>query len=58
MLKKNGYQERIISKIFIGITNNHSLSQSQLQTQATKPEGEEIVEILMKNKDVYSVLTK
>lgn len=49
MLKKNGYQERIISKIFIGITNNHSLSQSQLQTQATKPEGEEIVEILMKN---------
>ena len=35
VLKENGYQESFISKIFKKITNNHSLSQSQLQTQAT-----------------------
>ena len=35
VLKVNGYQERNISKIFNRITNNHSLSQSQKQTQAT-----------------------
>ena len=35
VLKKNGYQESIVSKIFKRITNNHSLSQLQQQTQAT-----------------------
>ena len=35
VLKENGYQESIISKIFKRITNHHSLSQSQQQTQAT-----------------------
>ena len=35
VLKENGYQEGIISKIFKGITNNHRWSQSQQQTQAT-----------------------
>ena len=41
VLKKNGYQESIISKIFKGITNNHSLSQSHQLTQATDiQEGE------------------
>ena len=34
VLKENGYQESIISKIFMRITSNHSLPQSQ-QTQAT-----------------------
>ena len=34
VLEENGYQE-IINKIFIRIANNHSLSQSQHQTQAT-----------------------
>ena len=29
VVKENGYQESIISKIFKRITNNHSLSQSQ-----------------------------
>ena len=33
VLKENGYQESIISKIFKRITNNHSLSQSQQKTQ-------------------------
>ena len=33
MLKENGYQESIISKIFKKITNNHSLPQLQQQTQ-------------------------
>ena len=33
MLKEKGYQESIISKIFKRITNNHSLPQSQQQTQ-------------------------
>ena len=31
VLKENEYQESIISKIFMRITNNHSLSQSQQQ---------------------------
>ena len=35
VLKENGYQENIISKIFKRITNDHNLSQSQQQTQAT-----------------------
>ena len=35
MLKENEYQESIISKIFQRVTNNHSLPQSQQQTQAT-----------------------
>ena len=41
VLKENGYQESIISKIFKRITNNHSLSQSQ-QAQATDIQEEEI----------------
>ena len=32
VLKENGCQESIISKMFNSITNNHSLSQSQKQT--------------------------
>ena len=36
MLKENGNQESIISKIFKKITNNYSLSQSQQQTQEIK----------------------
>ena len=35
LLKKNGYQGSIISKIFWRITNDCSLSQSQQQTQTT-----------------------
>ena len=35
VLKKNGFPESIISKIFKRITNNHSLSKPQQQTQAT-----------------------
>ena len=35
VLKENGYQESIISKIFKRITNNHSLPQSQKIKQAT-----------------------
>ena len=42
VLKENGYQESIISKIFKRITNNHSLSQTQQQTQATDIQKEEI----------------
>ena len=42
MLKENGYQESIISKIFKRITNNHSLPQSQQLTQATDIQKEEI----------------
>ena len=42
VLKENGYQESIISKIFNRITNNHSLSQSQQQTEATDVQVEEI----------------
>ena len=42
VLKENGYQESIISKIFKRITNNHSLPQSQQLTQATDIHEEEI----------------
>ena len=42
VLKENGYQESIIGKIFKGITNNHSLPQSQQLTQATDIQEEEI----------------
>ena len=35
MLKENGYQESVFSKIFKKIANNHSLSQSQQKTQPT-----------------------
>ena len=42
MLKENGYQESIISKIFKRITNNHSLPQSQQLMQATDIQEEEI----------------
>ena len=42
MLKENGYQETIISKIFKRITNSHSFSQLQQHTQATDIQEEEI----------------
>ena len=42
MLKENGYQEGIISKILKRITNNHSLPQSQQKTQATDIQEEEM----------------
>ena len=42
MLKENGYQESIISKIFKRITNNHSLPQLQQQTQAADIQEEDI----------------
>ena len=42
MLKKNGYQESIISKIFKRISNNHRLSQSQQQMQTADIREEEI----------------
>ena len=42
VLKENGYRESIINKIFRRITNNHSLPQSQLLTQATDIQEEEI----------------
>ena len=42
VLKENGYQESIISKIFKRITNNHSLYQSQQLTQVTDIQEEEI----------------
>ena len=42
MLKENGYQERIISKTFKRITNNHSLPQSYQLKQATNIQEEDI----------------
>ena len=42
MLKKNGYQKRIIRKIFKRITNNHSLPQSQQLSQVTDIQEDEI----------------
>ena len=42
VLKKNGYQKRIISKMFKRITNNHSLPQSQQLSQVTDIQEEEI----------------
>ena len=42
VLKENEYQEGIISEIFKKINNNHSLSQSQQQTQTTGNQMEDI----------------
>ena len=42
VLKENGYQESIISKIFRRITNNHGLPHSQQLMQVTDIEDEEI----------------
>ena len=42
VLKDNGYQESIISKIFKRITNNLSLSHPQQQTQAEDIQEEDI----------------
>ena len=42
VLKENGYQESIISKIFKRITNNHRLPQSQQLTQDKDIRKEEI----------------
>ena len=42
MLKENVCQESVISKIIERITKNHSLPQSQEQTQATDIQDEEI----------------
>ena len=42
VLKENGYLESIISKIVKRISNNHSLSMSQEQMQATDIQVEEI----------------
>ena len=42
MLKENGNQKSIISKIFKRITNNYSLPQSQELMQATNIQEEEI----------------
>ena len=42
VLKKNGHQESIITKIFTRITNSHSLPQSQQLTQATDIQEKEI----------------
>ena len=42
MLKENGYQKRILSKIFKRITNDHSLPQSQQLMQTTDLQEEEI----------------
>ena len=42
VLKENGYQGSIISKIFRRITNNNSLPQSQQLTQTTNIQEEEI----------------
>ena len=66
MLKDNGYQESIISKIFKRITNNRYLPQSQQLTQATDIQEEEIkkginlpyVEGTCENYPVYSDLIK
>ena len=42
VLKENGYQENIISKIFRKISNNHSLPHSQQLTQVRDIQEEEI----------------
>ena len=42
LLKENGFQETILSKIFNRITNNDSLFQPQQQRKATNIEVEEI----------------
>ena len=48
VLKKNRYQETIISKMFKGNNNNHGLGQSQELMPATDIEEEEI-RIIKKN---------
>ena len=61
LLKINGYQKSIISKIFKRITNNHSLSQSQQQWKATDIQGKETrmsINLQVKNFSVYSNLTE
>ena len=55
MLKENGYQESIISKIFKRVTKNHTLSQSLQQTQTTDIQAEKVRKNI--NCDVYSDLT-
>ena len=42
VLKENGYQESIISKIFKRITNNHRWPQSQQLTQPADIQEEKI----------------
>ena len=42
VLNENGYRESIINKIFRGITNNHSLPQSQQLMRITDIQEEEI----------------
>ena len=42
VLKKNAYQESIISNIFKRFSNNHSLSHSQKATQAADIQEEDI----------------
>ena len=42
VLKENGYQKSLISKILKRITNNHSLPQSQQLTRATDIQEEEM----------------
>ena len=42
VLKENGFQESIISKVLKRITNNYSLSQLQQQTHATDIQKEEV----------------
>ena len=61
VLKENGYQKSIISKIFKRFTNNHSLSQSQQQWKATDIQGKETrmsINLQVKNFSVYSNLTE
>ena len=65
MLKENGYQESIISKIFKRIINNHSLPQSGQLKQATDIQEEEIrisiyrmLKVPVRNYGVYSGLIK
>ena len=62
MLKENGYQKSIISKISKIITNIHNLSQSQQQTQPTDILQEDIrmtINFLyIEGTRVYSNLTK
>ena len=55
VLKENGYQESIISKIFTRINNNYRLSQLRQRIQATDIQEEEIR--MLKNYNVYSYLT-
>ena len=42
LLQENGYQESLTSKISKSFANNHRLSQSQKQTQATDIQEEDI----------------